>query len=174
MLDRPDGRLRGTGCGLRLRTVKTLDGPAQPATVTFKGARESGPYKRRRELEVAVSDAQGMMEILTALDYHETLAYEKLRESWQFGDCRVELDELPHLGCFVEVEGPNEEAIKATLDELGLTAAPLVPESYVALAAEWAEELASRTRRGHGEVCPPPELRFPADRSSTAEHNGPA
>ncbi len=174
LLDRPDRQLRAAGCGLRLRTVKTLDGPVQPPTITFKGAKEPGLYKRRRELEVEVSDAQDMIQILAALDYHEVLIYEKLRESWQLGDCRVELDELPYLGRFVEVEGPGEEAIATVLSELDLAAAPLVPESYVALAAEWAEGLSQRTSPDRVESPSRPALRFPANGSIDSDHGGSA
>ena len=40
--------------------------------------------------------------------------------SWKLGGCTVELDELPHLGTFVEIEGPSEAAILKVRDQLQL------------------------------------------------------
>jgi adenylate cyclase class IV len=44
----------------------------------------------------------------------------------------VELDELAGIGCFVEVEGPDEPAIFAVSRALGLAGEP-VSESYLAM-----------------------------------------
>jgi adenylate cyclase class IV len=44
----------------------------------------------------------------------------------------VELDELPHLGCFVEIEGPDEQSVLAVRDRLGL-AGPGITKSYLAM-----------------------------------------
>ncbi len=166
ILDRDDGSLRTAGCGLRIRATTVLDGPARPATVTFKGPREPGPYKRRQELEVAINDTERMGDLLAALGYHEVLLYEKNRESWQLGDCRVELDELPLLGRFVEIEGPDETAIAAAAARLGFAETPLVPDSYVALVATWGKGFSKRAYRRSSTGATSIQLRF--------EHSGPA
>ena len=46
----------------------------------------------------------------------------------------VELDELPVIGRFVEVEGPDEAAITAVVRRLGLTGPPIT-DHYIALVS---------------------------------------
>lgn len=174
ILDRDEGSLRTAGCGLRIRATIVLEGPAKPATVTFKGPREPGPYKRRQELEVAISDAERMGDLLAALGYHEVLLYEKNRESWQLGDCRVELDELPHLGRFVEIEGPDEAAVAAAAATLGFAEASLVPDSYVALVATWGKGLAERAYRRSSTGATSIQLCFEHSSPAAADDSGSA
>ena len=135
LFDRPDGSLRAAGCGLRVRSVAVLDGNGPSATLTYKGSRMTGPFKRRDEEEVAVSDPRAMTRILLSLGYEERVVFEKRRESWLVPPCRVELDELPELGWFVEVEGPNEAAIRAALASMGLAESEHLDQSYVSMVA---------------------------------------
>ena len=51
------------------------------------------------------------------------------------GETHVELDELPLLGRFVEIEAPNEAALEATERDLQLTSEP-IKDHYVAMACE--------------------------------------
>jgi len=143
ILDLPDGSLYRAGCGLRVRSVEVLDGDGLAATLTYKGPREAGRFKRREELEVAVEDAASLLSILQALGYGERIVFEKRRESWRLEDCRVELDEVPLIGTFVEVEGPTEAAIDAAMERLGLAGRATEPQSYVGLLAERADKSAS-------------------------------
>ena len=76
-----------------------------------------------------------MQEILQRLGFQEVILYEKQRASWELGDCEVLLDELPRLGWFVEIEGPELASIEHARQLLGLQTAPAVPETYVELAA---------------------------------------
>jgi len=66
----------------------------------------------------------------------ETFRYEKRRTTWQVGPCEVTLDEVPHLGWFVEVEGPTEADVRQGLAEIGLADAPTVDRDYVTLLVE--------------------------------------
>ena len=111
IFDRPDGSLRRGGCGLRVRSCVAESGDAPPATLTFKGPIVPGAFKSRDEVEVSVGDADVAVRILEALGFVVILAYRKRRESWRLRDCRVELDEPPHIGLFVEIEGPDDAAI---------------------------------------------------------------
>ena len=140
LFDRDDGSLRRAGCGLRVRSVKVLDGTGPPATLTYKGPRQESAFKRRVETEVEISDEQGMCGILQALGYSERIVFEKCRESWRSGPCRIELDELPELGAFVEVEGPDEAAIREVLAALRLSEDALIDQSYAAMVAGRAGE----------------------------------
>jgi adenylate cyclase class IV len=58
----------------------------------------------------------------------------------------VVLDELPLIGSFVEIEGPDVASIEAVRRTLGLDAEPLLTDSYAAmLSAEIARRgLSSR------------------------------
>ena len=94
-----------------------------------------GPFKRREEFEVEISDAAVMTHLLHELGFRERIIFEKRRESWLLHPCRVELDELPKFGTFVEVEGPDEDAIRLALATLGATDGEHVAESYAAIAA---------------------------------------
>ena len=134
--DRPDGSLRRSGCGLRVRGVEVLAGASHPATLTFKGPVQTSLFKKREELELLLADADAMRRLLEAIGLVEVLRFRKRRESWRLHDCRVELDELPRLGLFVEIEGPNEGVVQAARAALGLTGAVHEPRGYVGMLAE--------------------------------------
>ena len=133
IFDDPDGTLFAGDRGLRVRSAEAIDGPDQPATLTYKGPRRPADLKTRQEVELTVSDAHAARELLIALGFVAALTYQKRRETWALGDCHVELDTVPHLGEYVEVEGPDESAVRGGLRALGLADAPLVEESYIAL-----------------------------------------
>jgi adenylate cyclase class 2 len=59
--------------------------------------------------------------------------YQKKRQVWRLGGCEVALDELPLLGTFVEIEGPNEKKIADVQKKLGLEDLPHIHQSYAAL-----------------------------------------
>jgi adenylate cyclase class 2 len=141
LFDREDGSLRRTDRGLRLRSVVTLDGDAPGATLAFKGPREGGGFKQREEIEVEVSDPTSTASLLGALGYAQCVAFEKRRETWRLGSCTVELDELPRLGCFVEIEGSDEPTIRSAMAALGLSEDRHVRESYVTMMAAVAADI---------------------------------
>ncbi|MCK4658518.1 MAG: class IV adenylate cyclase [Phycisphaerae bacterium] len=131
--DRPDDSLRKSGCGLRVRGIELLAGEPQPATLTFKGPIQAGPFKKREEIELPLADADAMRRLLEAVGFVEVFRFRKRRESWHLSNCRVELDELPRLGRFVEIEGPTPADIHAAQDALGLNSAQHITRGYVGL-----------------------------------------
>lgn len=142
-----------SGCGMRVRDCKTLDGPVRPATLTYKGPLREGEFKQRNEIEVQIADSGAMIEILNELGFFERIIFEKRREGWRLRPCAVVLDEVPALGLFVEVEGPDPKTIKKTVSRLGLDAAASIRKSYVAMLAEGANTSATQ----------PLEFRFAAE-----------
>lgn len=140
IFDRPGGSLSRRGCGLRIRTIAAEGGREPQATLTFKGPVRAGPFKSREELETPIGDAETVVNILNAIGFVVILTYQKRRESWQLGECRVELDEPPHVGLFVEIEGPNETAIRSAQAELGLAGATHVKASYVRMLLAYCNE----------------------------------
>lgn len=139
LFDREDSALRDSGCGLRIRSVTAEDGPSILATLTFKGPRQPGPFKCREELEVTLGDPAAMAAILRSLGYGERILFEKRRETWLLASCRVELDELPVLGTFVEIEGPDGATIQQVRQQIGLADQEALSQSYVSMVAEVGE-----------------------------------
>jgi len=146
--DSPDGRLKKTGCGLRLRRqtaqknqndiIKDKAGAAEnsvKAYLTFKGPVGDSVYKSRPETEVQVSDFQCALQMLEALGYKRRIAFEKRRRIFGLAGCLVCLDELPVLGRFVEVEGPDEDAIGRVLKDIGLDGRSHISEGYAKMMA---------------------------------------
>ena len=139
LFDRADGSLRAAGCGLRVRQVTLLEGDGPGSSVTFKGPVQKGAFKLREEIETPVGDPAAMEKLLIALGYKVHVAFEKLRETWRLGGCLVELDELPRLGEFVEIEGPDDASIQRVIEQLRLKDAVHIRENYVTLVARTGE-----------------------------------
>ncbi len=119
-----------------LRIRRQMAGSTEKIFLTFKGPGEKGPFKRRQEMEIEVSDLESTKALLSALGYEEALIVEKKRGLWHLNDCEICLDDLPLLGKFVEIEGPDEDRIAGTRKKLGLENQPHIRQSYAALLAE--------------------------------------
>ncbi len=104
--------------------------------LTYKGAKEKDNFKKRQEVEIEVKDLDSTGKLLSALGYKQALVVEKKRRIWRLGNCRVCLDELPLLGSFLEIEGPDAEKIADVQSSLGLANLPHIPESYASLMSE--------------------------------------
>jgi len=127
-------KLIAAGCGLRIRRQKDDNG--ERALLTFKGPREKSRYKVRPEAEVAVTDADTMRTILDALGYRPFVEVVKRRQLWRLDDCEVCLDDVAALGSFVEVEGPNEQAVAAVLEKLGLADLEPITRGYASMVRQ--------------------------------------
>ncbi len=147
IFDNADRSLLTADRGLRVRSSTVLDGVERPSTLTYKGRRVGGPFKRRAEIETVVGDPEAACRLLTALGFVEAVAFEKRRESWRLGDCRVELDELPHLGLYIEIEGPDEATVQRAREQLGLQRERSIQSSYIALLIDHCREHGLDTER---------------------------
>ena len=130
ILDRKK-KLRKAGCGLRVRQIEVLDGDPGPSSITYKGPLQRSDLKVRPEINVDIADAEATARIFEALGFEPFITFEKIRESWQLAACRVELDELPMLGRFIEIEGPAEADVTAAKSDLGFASAEAVTQSYI-------------------------------------------
>ncbi|MCD4825785.1 MAG: class IV adenylate cyclase [Phycisphaerae bacterium] len=143
--DRPDMGFRKKGCGLRLRRIKILrrgDEPinAQPI-ITFKGPRQAAEkVKIRREIETALASADAAAELLVACGLRAVMTVRKRRSSFRLGRARIELDELPLLGKFIEIEGLSERHVETVRRRLGIKA-QCIKISYAHMLAEKCKEL---------------------------------
>lgn len=136
--DDTDGTLMKTDRCLRLR--QQFADNQQKVLLSYKGAKEKNNFKKRKELEIEVNDLDSAGKLLSALGYGQMLVVEKKRRIWQLGSCRVCLDELPLLGSFVEVEGPDDKSVADVQRDLGLSALSHIPESYAKLISERKRE----------------------------------
>jgi adenylate cyclase class 2 len=136
IFDNPDRTMLAADCGLRVRVCRDHAGQVVSTTVTYKGPPCDGRYKSRPEIQFHADDGPAAIAFLNALGFVEAVCFEKRRESWKLDDCRVELDEVPHLGPFVEIEGPSEAAVAAAQQTISLEHLPHEPGSYIALLVE--------------------------------------
>ncbi len=123
--DTPAGELERSGCVLRLRRD-------QEVRLTYKdaGRLEEGALSRR-ELEFTVGEFDAAQQFLEALGYKVIFIYEKYRTTYELGDARIMLDELP-FGDFVEIEG-EFETLKPVAAQLGLDWDAAIPLNHHAL-----------------------------------------
>jgi len=116
-----------------LRLRRELVGNSERFFLTYKGAKEKDQFKKRQEIDIEIEDFDSMEKMLTSLGYNRVLVVEKKRGTWRYRDCVVALDELPLLGEFVEIEGPDDEKISDVQNELALANLQHIPESYAGL-----------------------------------------
>ena len=138
--DTEDRSLLAADQGLRLRVNRDAHVGTEQYVLTFKGPRLHGQLKSREERELSVGNAKDAERFLGALGYQRVLAFEKRRHKWKYNGCTIELDELPHIGLFVEIEGPDEATIFQVRDALGLGKTPIIKTSYIAMLMAWLQD----------------------------------
>lgn len=131
--DYEDRRLKGNDSALRLRDRRNIRTGHSEYRLTFKGPRQPGPFKHRREVEFAVDRPENVRTLLEAIGLRAFVDYTKNRNSWSFGNCDIEVDRIEGIGTFIEVEGPDEPCIRQVLGQMGLEGKPVIHESYLAM-----------------------------------------
>lgn len=112
--------------------------------ITYKGPKEISNFKKRREIEFELADADAAEKLLGALGFHKALVVEKRRRLWRLGGCEVALDRLDLLGNYLEIEGPDDEKINSVQESLGLSGLPHIAKSYAALIKAKLRELEAK------------------------------
>ena len=133
-LDDANMTLTKTDRCLRLR--RWLTDQKEKFFLTYKGAKEEHRLKKRQEIELAIENADSAQKLFAELGYKQVLVIEKKRSIWRLGRCEIALDELPLLGSFVEIEGPEEDKIAEVQKNLGLAHLPHIVETYACLMAK--------------------------------------
>jgi adenylate cyclase class 2 len=133
--DRPKRSLLKRGSGLRLRRMRDQRTHKDTNVITYKGKLQRGRLKTREEIETSVEDFDATIALLEAIGFQQMLLFEKKRQSWKLDDCEIELDELPHIGRFVEIEGPGERAVMKVREKLELDDVALVKTGYASMVA---------------------------------------
>jgi len=142
--DTRERHLLGSDCGLRLRRSRNLTTREEKLILTYKGPRAEGPVKRREEIELKVDSVEAAVDLLARLGYTRFLAFEKRRESWKLGKTTVELDTLPNLGAYVEIEAHSEAEVTRVQARLGLGHLTPIAASYPDLVARHLGERGKR------------------------------
>jgi adenylate cyclase class 2 len=145
--DTEDRSLLAADEGLRLRRNHDEASGKDEHVVTYKGPRQHGALKSRDEVEVTVGEYDDAVQLLERLGFVRMLSFEKRRESWKLAGCKVELDEVPYLGTYVEVEGPNEATVIMVREQLGLADRPVIKTSYIAMLMGYLQEHGNQSRR---------------------------
>jgi predicted adenylyl cyclase CyaB len=144
--DRADGSLLAADSALRVRMevplgnrkskIENQKSPCPPAALlTFKGPPRKTGLRSRQAYDLTISPPEQLMPLLKSLGFEQTMLFEKDRDSWHFGGCKIELDTLPALGLFMEIEGPSERKVKAVQKKLHLEDLPPVRPSYAQMVA---------------------------------------
>lgn len=121
-----------SGIVLRLRFING----GTRALLTFKGqVRCYEGVKERIEQELEANDGLVMEQIFRGLGFSMTIEYPKTRETWQFANAKVMLDELP-FGYYCEIEG-SPATIKEVADALGLDFDKRESRDYPTLMLEY-------------------------------------
>ncbi|MBN2290658.1 MAG: class IV adenylate cyclase [Candidatus Glassbacteria bacterium] len=130
VFDTPGRSLKKGGNLLRLRQDSgvRLTYKEPPADRTH-----AGRFKVKQESELAVADFETMRYILNRLGFTTERVYEKYREHFSRGpEVSAELDRLPHLGFFLELEVPPDQMDRLAAD-LGLDPGQGLRENYFQL-----------------------------------------
>ena len=138
--DTPARTLLDGQAGLRVRetSVRRSAKGVRPDTrpqLTYKGPLRPGKAKIRREIQTYFDTPGAVAEMLAALGYEVILSFQKRRSTYRLGSCLIELDDLPLIGPFVEIEGPSERQVFALARKLGLEG-DSIRTSYAHLIAD--------------------------------------
>lgn len=137
----PSRDFRSTDEAFRIRSV------GHSNCITYKGPVLGNVAKTRQEIEVDVADspeaAERLLEMMKCLGFRFVRDVRKMRRAfslnWNQRDYELALDEVPELGCFLEIElladdedrESAESAVWELARSLGLTASE--PRSYLDL-----------------------------------------
>ncbi len=111
LFDYPDNRLAKAHSRLRVRDE------GDKVTVTYKSRSSGSRYDQ--ETETTLGSYDTMVELLKAIGLVVYTFQESKRETWHCQGAEVVLDEWPWLSPYIEIEGPDEETIKACAEALG-------------------------------------------------------
>jgi len=153
LFDTAGGDLYAAGGLLRVRRA------GDRGVLTYKGPPLPGKHKNREELEVDVSDADTLSEILDRLSLVVCFRYEKFRTEYRRpGEGGVAtLDETP-IGVYLELEGVPMW-IDRTARRLGFRESAYITASYASLYERYCEKQGIQPSDMTFDSVPPPLTR---------------
>ncbi len=112
------------------------------AVLTYKSDRNSTEeLADREEIETVVSDFNNTELILKRLGFEVFFIYEKYRSIYSLDETGIFVDHTP-IGDYIEIEGPDEDAIRITAEKLGLDWNARIGKGYKALFNIWKKQTA--------------------------------
>lgn len=121
------------GCLFRLRET------SKSSYLTFKGPLEESKFSRvnqRMEVNVPVADPKEILRVLKKSEFVVKTIYTKERFTYELKGVSIQVDKIPKLGWFVEVENPDEHKIIETLKLCCLEKFKRITKSYLELIEE--------------------------------------
>lgn len=73
----------------------------------------------QKEYFFVAQNTKDACDFLGMIGAEEKARHEKWREIWLLAECEVTIDEWPFLEPFIEVEGPDEDAVRKAVELLG-------------------------------------------------------
>ena len=132
--DDADETLTKTNQVLRLRDNGGV------SVLTYKAEKPNDKeIAEREEIETVVSDFEKTKLILERLGYQIDFIYEKYRSIYTLNDTQLFVDHTP-IGDYVEIEGPDAEAIRKSAELLGLDWNHRISKGYRNLFNHWKTE----------------------------------
>jgi len=142
--DDENSSFKNSDRALRLR--QQIISGSEKNLLTYKGPKQKDDFKKRNEIEVEVTDRNLAEQLLFVLGYKRSLVFQKNRRLWQLGKCTVAMDQLPLLGSFVEIEGPDDKTIADVQKRLGLADCRHIVASYADLMEQKLRQLGKNER----------------------------
>ncbi|MFH0961868.1 MAG: class IV adenylate cyclase [archaeon] len=133
-LDFPDGVLWKSGALLRLRKR------GKNSELTFKRVVSGKRTKRAVEIETDVSDFARAKRIFEALGLVEKWRISKHRTSYKLGKAEIEIDKLPGIPAYLEIEAESFGEIRRIAERLGFGAGELKPWSMRDVIAHYSKK----------------------------------
>lgn len=114
---------------LRVRRFQAADGSPARGEIAWKGPKaRQGAYRRRPEIELAVSDPDAAEALFQRLGFRVSRAIDRAVEVYRLGDAVVRLERYPAMDPLLEVEGPPP-AIEAAIAATGIPRGEFRPEA---------------------------------------------
>jgi adenylate cyclase class IV len=132
--DSKDERLNKAGLLVRLRTINWIGKGDSEYVITYKGRQNS------------VSNPESAVKVFNIMGYVKNFSFEKKRRCYTLGDCLIEIDELPKLGFFCEIEGPTQKAIERVMVRIGFADAKLINKGYGTLIRDYLKNNKSKKK----------------------------
>jgi adenylate cyclase class 2 len=85
---------------------------ADKVTMSVKIIKDNKHIEDQKETCLTVSSFEDAREIINTIGCQEIAYQESKRELWKIGEVEITIDEWPFLEPFVEIEGPNEQAVQ--------------------------------------------------------------
>ncbi|WP_026455128.1 class IV adenylate cyclase [Saccharomonospora iraqiensis] len=123
---------------------------AADATLSIKRIRHDG-IDGTDEWETGVDDFDTTHQMLGMLGFNAKAYQENYRTSWAYEDVKLELDEWPHIPPYLEIEGTDEQTVRAAAVWLGLDPDALTGMNTTKVYRHYGLEIAdySELRFGH-------------------------